>query len=116
MTFYQGLKEGRDMILRLKLTYCVVVFYCVLLTDATVLMEHPSSCTNKVSPLIAALQTSYCGFEDPHLCGYQNLYYSDLDWKQWSGPTPGTYTGPTCDHTCQNRRGEHGLLAAALFV
>ncbi|XP_062511756.1 MAM and LDL-receptor class A domain-containing protein 1-like [Corticium candelabrum] len=47
-----------------------------------------------------------CSFET-NLCAWSNDVSNDVDWVMRQGRTPSSQTGPTDDHTYQNRRGKY---------
>ena len=55
------------------------------------------------------METSYCGFEHMDLCGFTNVYYDDMDWIWWTGPSQLTKTGAPFDHTCRNHYGKSAI-------
>nr|KAG5714367.1 hypothetical protein BaRGS_018584 [Batillaria attramentaria] len=58
---------------------------------------------------------TFCGFEDPNLCGFtQPNDTSDFfDWDWGKGSTPSRHTGPSTDHTCATRQGHFMYIEAS---
>ncbi|XP_060575304.1 uncharacterized protein LOC132732812 isoform X2 [Ruditapes philippinarum] len=57
---------------------------------------------------------TYCGFEDPDLCGFkQDNITDDFDWERIQGKTPSANTGPINDHTCKDRHGHYMYVEAS---
>ena len=46
-----------------------------------------------------------CSFEGEGLCSWYNLKNDDFDWLLHQGPTPSTSTGPSVDHTYNDKNG-----------
>ena len=40
-----------------------------------------------------------CTFEDPRLCGWENIAGDNFDWKRDNAGTSSSGTGPRFDHT-----------------
>lgn len=57
---------------------------------------------------------TFCGFEDPDLCGYTQPNGTDIfDWERVRGKTPSQHTGPTEDHTCRDKNGHYMYIEAS---
>uniref|UniRef100_A0A0B7AY17 MAM domain-containing protein n=1 Tax=Arion vulgaris TaxID=1028688 RepID=A0A0B7AY17_9EUPU len=58
---------------------------------------------------------TFCGFEDPHLCGFTNINDTSdfFDWERAKGSTPSGGTGPTKDHTCDGPTGHFMFIEAS---
>lgn len=63
----------------------------------------------------SAKTQTFCGFEDPDLCGFKNAPNGtdDFDWERHNGRTPSSYTGPQFDHTCRHRHGHYMYLESS---
>ncbi|CAH1782824.1 unnamed protein product [Owenia fusiformis] len=59
--------------------------------------------------------TSFCGFEDPGICGFtQERNGTDsLDWWRRSKATPSALTGPSTDQTCNSPKGYYLYIEAS---
>ncbi|XP_045189152.2 uncharacterized protein LOC123546718 isoform X3 [Mercenaria mercenaria] len=57
---------------------------------------------------------TFCGFEDPDLCGFtQENVTDDFDWERIQGRTPSANTGADNDHTCKDRNGHYMYIEAS---
>ncbi|XP_070211954.1 myosin heavy chain, non-muscle-like isoform X2 [Littorina saxatilis] len=70
---------------------------------------------NELIDCYAAKTQTFCGFEDPNLCGFtQPNDTSDFfDWNWGEGSTPSRYTGPSADHTCGTEQGHFMYIEAS---
>ncbi|XP_013390343.1 MAM and LDL-receptor class A domain-containing protein 1 [Lingula anatina] len=71
--------------------------------------------SGKVPECILALNTiSYCNFETPDLCGWQqNTADDQQNFTYQQGATPSANTGPDFDHTLQTSEGHYLYLEAS---
>ncbi|KAL4232405.1 hypothetical protein ACF0H5_009973 [Mactra antiquata] len=64
--------------------------------------------------IVAAKTQTYCGFEDPDLCGFiQENGTDNFNWTRTQGRTPSANTGPSYDHTCKDRNGHYMYIEAS---
>ncbi|ESO98389.1 hypothetical protein LOTGIDRAFT_231436 [Lottia gigantea] len=59
---------------------------------------------------------TFCGFEDPNLCGFTQIngtVEDFFDWTRGQGSTPSANTGPTKDHTCNSEKGHFMYIEAS---
>ncbi|CAG5120534.1 unnamed protein product [Candidula unifasciata] len=65
-------------------------------------------------PVITRIST-FCGFEDPNLCGFTNINDTSdfFDWERGRGLTPSPGTGPSKDHTCDGPKGHFMYIEAS---
>ncbi|XP_076472099.1 uncharacterized protein LOC143301589 [Babylonia areolata] len=63
----------------------------------------------------AAKTQTFCGFEDPDLCGFTqpNNTNDFFDWEWGEGTTPSRHTGPSADHTCRSQKGHFMFVEAS---
>ncbi|XP_041370336.1 uncharacterized protein LOC121384150 [Gigantopelta aegis] len=63
----------------------------------------------------SAKTQSFCGFEDPYICGFTQETYSDFfNWTRVQGKTPSGNTGPgNGDHTCGTTSGHFMYIEAS---
>lgn len=63
----------------------------------------------------SAKTETFCGFEDPSLCGFSqpNDTSDFFDWDWGEGSTPSQHTGPSADHTCGTRQGHFMYIEAS---
>ena len=47
-----------------------------------------------------------CSFEDPNLCGWNNVHGDNFDWTRANGYTASRGTGPSFDHTTGTNNGK----------
>ncbi|BFZ02051.1 hypothetical protein BsWGS_05090 [Bradybaena similaris] len=59
--------------------------------------------------------STFCGFEDPNLCGFTNINDTSdfFDWERGRGLTPSPGTGPSKDHTCDGPKGHFMYIEAS---
>ncbi|XP_072021512.1 hyalin-like [Amphiura filiformis] len=57
-------------------------------------------------------QGSICNF-DSTLCGYEQVYDDDFDWRSQSGRTSSGNTGPSSDHTTMSGSGRYIYIEAS---
>ncbi|XP_059171505.1 uncharacterized protein LOC131952722 [Physella acuta] len=62
-----------------------------------------------------AKTSTFCGFEDPKLCGFTNINDTTdyFDWERIQGTTPSGKTGPSKDHTCDGPTGHFMYIEAS---
>ena len=61
--------------------------------------------------IFSAKTQSFCGFEDPNICGFSQANGTDnFDWTRAKGSTPSADTGPSADHTCKSEEGKSFTL------
>lgn len=57
---------------------------------------------------------TFCGFEDPDLCGFTQDNFTDtFNWERMKGQTPSANTGPENDHTCKSSNGHYMYIEAS---
>ncbi|XP_052773475.1 uncharacterized protein LOC128212190 isoform X3 [Mya arenaria] len=62
----------------------------------------------------SAKTATFCGFEDPELCGFTQVNGTDdFDWGVVQGSTPSSRTGPENDHTCKSSHGHYLYIEAS---
>ncbi|GFN90694.1 MAM domain-containing glycosylphosphatidylinositol anchor protein 1 [Plakobranchus ocellatus] len=62
-----------------------------------------------------AKTSTFCGFEDPKMCGFQNINDTRdfFNWERAKGRTPSSRTGPSKDHTCNTETGHFMFIEAS---
>ncbi|XP_012940312.2 uncharacterized protein LOC101853653 [Aplysia californica] len=63
----------------------------------------------------SAKTSTFCGFEDPNICGFININDTSdfFDWTRGKGRTPSANTGPSKDHTCRGPSGHFMFIEAS---
>lgn len=59
--------------------------------------------------------TAACDFEDPHLCGYSNLWNVNVNWYVGGGGVHLLHNHMPTDHTYQNKTGESKFYCTGGF-
>ncbi|XP_050399724.1 uncharacterized protein LOC126816958 [Patella vulgata] len=71
---------------------------------------------NELIDCYSAKTQTFCGFEDPNICGFTQISGTvgdDFDWTRAQGKTPSANTGPLKDHTCESEKGHFMFIEAS---
>lgn len=107
-TFKYRFNDTKKLLAELEKKYNRLYKQFNLISDELVLREK------ELMVCVKAKTQSFCGFEDPNICGFTQANGTDnFDWIRAKGSTPSADTGPEMDHTCKSKEGHFMHLEAS---